>query len=113
MTKYKKVLKALGYRFNEDYDYLPYEVEGGVCLEDASVLVTPEGLFLSNSYNVDVWHYLLGRDLQPIPILEENDRIVKQDFEVGSVRIFNDFPRFHFVYDMNDKLRYMYISDSL
>ena len=113
MTKYKKVLKALGYRFNEDYDYLPYEYESGVTLEDVSVLVTPEGIFISKSYNVDVRHFLIGRDLQLIPIIEPEDRIVKQEFEVGSIRIFNDLPRFHFVYDMKDKLRYMRISDNL
>lgn len=112
MTKYKKVLKSKGYNFNEDYDYLPIDIDG-ISLEYFNCYVAHEGLLIVRCYNVDTWRYFLGRDLQPIPLLEDCDVVVSKDFEVGTIRIFHDMPKYQFVYDMSDKLRYIRYSENL
>ena len=107
MVRYKKELKKRGFKFNEDFDVLPCVVAGSVLLEDKRLILTPDGFLIISRYDVDVVRRFYNKKFVEIPVLEPEDEIRYRDFEVGSIRIWNDCPNYMFCYDMDDNLRYI------
>ena len=73
MTRYKTYLKSKGYKFNEDYDYLPWDNyhRQRETLEDSDCEVTENNeLIVIDSWDVATIISYIGRD----------GEIVKQDF---------------------------------
>lgn len=105
MTSYKRFMKKVKkVRFDEDYVCLPYGY-AGVSLESRDVFATPCGLLLVACYNVGVARDFYLPNGDAIIVYEDGDDIPEcETHNIGSIRIYNDFPHYHFIFDDNDKL---------
>ena len=61
MTRFKKELKRKGFKFEEDYDFLPFPSGGSGVMIDM-VLVNAEEATWKEYYNVIAIQYTLNRD---------------------------------------------------
>ena len=109
MTRYKKEFKKRGFSFSEDYEFLPMEVGNGVLLEDRSLINTLDGFMIISYYNVINKHRFYDKHFNEIEVLEEDEYYNGEKFIAGTIRIWNDFPKYQFVYDLDDVLRYIVI----
>ena len=107
MTKYKKEFKKRGFSFAEDYEFLPMDVGSGVSLEDSALICTPDGFMITTCYNVMNTHRFYDKHFNEVEVLEADEDYYGETFIAGNIRIWNDFPYYQFVYDMNDILRYV------
>lgn len=61
MNRTKKYLKSKGYKFDEDYPWLPYE-DGPVTLEETRLNINDGGVYIAVIYTSITAVYQLGRD---------------------------------------------------
>ena len=105
MTKYKQYMKERKeIRFDEDYPYLPYDI-GGVSLESRDVYATPHGLMVVANYNVHTGRGFYLPNGERWDVWDEDDVLPKHIADkIEEVRIYHDFPYYHFLFDDNDNL---------
>ena len=96
MTRYKQYMKDhCKIEFSEDMEFLPFPVDdNGVILEDRDAYMTPYGILVVSSYNVDVARTLYLPNGKCMTIYDEDINVeTKTPCEI---RIYHDLPHYMF-----------------
>ena len=71
MNRFKKELTKNGFKLEQHYDWMPYEVADGIYIE--AVCVNSEAAMVTFYYNVIVQRLAFNRAMVPTDVLDPND----------------------------------------
>ena len=104
MTRYKKYMKEHGFKYEEDYPYMPYTSLNGVTLESRDVFPTRHGLLEVAVYDVLVNRLFVLPNGEYMDIYEDDEEIPEIHDRQFEIRIYHDYPAYRFLFDEDDNL---------